>query len=86
MGIPDLVGLKLQDALQILEKSDLCTTPRIVRYFPPASKGLKQGYNLEERVIRQRIVEDGQIELVVSSFRHCPLDFESYKPVHEEEG
>ncbi|SFP60464.1 PASTA domain-containing protein [Caldicoprobacter faecalis] len=75
MGVPDLVGLNLQDALQILEESGLCATPRIVRYFPPASKGLEQGCNVEERVIRQRIVENGQIELVVSSFKDCPRDF-----------
>lgn len=86
MGVPDLVGLRLADALHILEKSGLYATPMIVRYLSPASKGLKQDCNLEERVIRQRIVGDGQIELVVSPFRNRPLDCESCKSTYEEEG
>lgn len=88
MNIPDLVGLRLQDALQTLETSGVDVIPRVVRYFPPASKGFKENSNIiiEERVIRQRIVEDGQIELVVSIFSCCPFDFQSYNPMHGEEG
>ncbi|MBM7581414.1 hypothetical protein JOD02_000237 [Caldicoprobacter guelmensis] len=77
MNIPDLVGLRLEDALQVLERSGVGVIPRIVKYFPPASKGFKENSNIEERVIRQRIVEDGQMELVVSIFRYYPLDFQS---------
>nr|PZN06614.1 MAG: hypothetical protein DIU64_13660 [Caldicoprobacter oshimai] len=86
MGIPDLVGLKLDEALNILKKSGFYATPIIVRYFPPSSRGLNQHGNHEERVIRQRAVGEEQIELIVSSFRNRPLDFESCKPTHEEEG
>lgn len=87
MNIPDLVGLRLQDALQTLETSGVDVIPRVVRYFPPASKGFKENSNIiEERVIRQRIVEDGQIELVVSIFRYYPLDLQSYNPMDGEEG
>jgi len=86
MDVPDLVGLKLEDALQKLEENGLYIVPKIVRYLPPASKGLKLDCDLEERVIRQRPAGDGQVELVVSYFRYRPLDFESCKPTCEEEG
>jgi len=86
MEIPDLVGLRLQDALQVLKECGLYVNARIVKYSTPGSKGLKQDDGFEERVIRQRIVGDGQIELVVSSFRYRPLDFEPYKLTHGEEG
>jgi len=85
MEIPDLVGLRLQDALQVLKDCGLYVNARIVKYFPPGSKDLKQDYGFEERVICQRIVGDGQIELIVSSFRYRPPEFESYKLTHGEE-
>lgn len=75
MGIPDLVGLRLQDALEILERSGLCADIRIVRYIPPAPKDMEEECCLEERVIRQRHMEDGYVELLVSTFKYSPPGF-----------
>jgi hypothetical protein len=74
MKTPDLLGLRLRDGLYFLEKNDIELTPVVVKYCPPDSKNYDKDSGLEERIIRQRMLDDKRIELVVSSFCCCLQD------------
>ncbi|MGI6188169.1 MAG: hypothetical protein GX041_05605 [Clostridiales bacterium] len=68
MEIPNLLGLALHEALDLLEKHNPELRAVVVRYHSPVSSEQKDEMACVERIIRQRICNFDEIELVVSSF------------------
>ncbi|NLO81905.1 MAG: hypothetical protein GX094_02455 [Clostridiales bacterium] len=68
MEIPDLLGLFLNDALDLLEKDYPELRAVVVRYSSPVSTKAKDKTTGTERIIRQRVCDPNKIELIVSSF------------------
>lgn len=72
MGIPDLLGLNLYDALDLLEKNYPELSAVVVRYYPAISKKYEKQMTGTERIIRQKVLGSNRIELVVSVFYDFP--------------
>jgi hypothetical protein len=72
MDIPDLVGKSLKNALDIIEKQYPILNYEIIYYNSPRSNQKAGGLSETERVVRQRLVNDKKLELVVSFFKEKP--------------
>ncbi len=61
IGIPDLIGLELQEGLDCLKKNGLAFQ-LIENYFP----GKEYPPELKNRIVRVRQIETGELELTYS--------------------
>lgn len=72
MKIPNFVGMKLEEIIKILNKDYPDLKPRIVMYTPPGLKDKEIDGSEARRIIRQRLLKERELELVVSVFREQP--------------
>lgn len=73
MGIPDLVGERLDVALDIIKKQ--CPTLKLDIIIPNSSKSSQEAelsYGIIKRVVRQKFVGNEMLELLVYSFKEKP--------------
>jgi hypothetical protein len=66
--IPDLVGLTVKEAAQVLLEAFPKISYEFRTYHSPISKNEKDTINVAYLVIRQRTIEDNNLELIISPF------------------
>lgn len=72
MDIPDFVGEKLDIALGTISKQYPALKYEIIYNYPPNVIEKVDSLSKAERIVRQRLIDNEKLELVVSLFKEEP--------------